>query len=110
MVLRVMAQDVTIGDVDLKAGDSVTLLIGAANADGRTFADGDELDLTRDPNHHLAFGAGPHLCLGAHLARLELRVALQEFHRRIPDYQLAPGADVHYSPGIRQANSLPLVC
>src|SRR5205807_6736540 len=95
--------------VDLKAGDFVTLLIGAANSDEREFPNGDELDLTRDPNHHLAFGAGPHLCLGAHLARLELRVGLEEFHRRIPDYRIADGAEIHYSPGIRQAASLPLV-
>src|SRR5439155_14965860 len=83
--------------------------IGAANGDEREFPEGDEVELTREPNRHLAFGAGPHLCLGAHLARLELRVGLQEFHRRIPDYEIAPGAEVHYSPGIRQANSLPLV-
>ena len=109
MVVRVVARDVTIGGVDLKAGDSVTLLIGAANSDEREFSDADDVDVNRDPNHHLAFGAGPHLCLGAHLARLELRVALEEFHRRIPDYRIAAGAEIHYSPGIRQANSLPLV-
>ena len=61
------------------------------------------MDFAREPNKHLAFGGGHHLCLGAHLARLELRVVLEELHRRIPDYRLAPGAEVHYSTGIRQA-------
>ena len=56
-----------------------------------------------------AFGGGPHRCLGSHLARLELQVALQEWHRRIPDYELAPGAELAYSPGIREIEHLPLV-
>ena len=49
------------------------------------------------------------MCLGAHLARLELRVALEELHRRIPDYRIADDTEIHYSPGIRQADHLPLV-
>ncbi len=57
----------------------------------------------------MAFGGSHHLCLGAHLARLELRVALEEFHRRIPEYRIADGAEIHFSPGIRQAANLPLV-
>ena len=59
-------------------------------------------------NRHVAFGGGHHLCLGAHLARLELRVALEELHARIPDYRIAAGADLHFSPAIRQAEHLPL--
>jgi cytochrome P450 len=109
VVLRILTRDISIGDVELHAGDHVTLLIGAANADGREFDDGDGVDIDRDPNRHLAFGAGNHLCLGAHLARLELRVALEELHRRIPDYRIPDDAEIHYSPGIRQADHLPLV-
>ena len=109
VVLRILTRDITIRDTALSAGDHVTLLIGAANADGREFADGEGCDIDRDPNRHLAFGAGNHLCLGAHLARLELCVALQELHRRIPDYRIADNAEIHYSPGIRQADHLPLV-
>jgi cytochrome P450 len=109
VVLRILTRDVTMGEVELHAGDHVTLLIGAANADGREFHDGDGLDIDRDPNRHLAFGAGNHLCLGAHLARLELCIALEELHRRIPDYRIADNAEIHYSPGIRQADHLPLV-
>jgi cytochrome P450 len=109
MVLpRTAAADMTLDDVTIRAGDGVTLVLGAANGDESAFGPA-EVDFGRDPNKHLAFGGGHHLCLGAHLARLELRVALEELHRRIPEYQLAPGAEVHFSTGIRQAEHLPLV-
>jgi cytochrome P450 len=109
VVLRILTRDLSIGDVELRTGDHVTLLIGAANADAREFADSEGVDIDRDPNRHLAFGAGNHLCLGAHLARLELCVALEELHRRIPDYRIPDDTEIHYSPGIRQADHLPLV-
>ena len=109
VVPRVMKQGVTMGGVELKAGDPVTIVLGAANTDDAEFGDAEGVDLARDPNKHVAFGAGNHLCLGAHLARLELRVALEEFHARIPDYRLAEGTELHFSPAIRQVHSLPLV-
>jgi len=108
MVLpRAAACDVEVGGVQLAKGDPVTLVLGAANIDDAEFGAG-EVDFHREPNRHVAFGGGPHLCLGAHLARLELRVALEELHARIPDYRLADGADIHFSTGIRQATRLPL--
>jgi cytochrome P450 len=108
MVPRVLLQDHEMGGVQMKAGDSVTLLIGAANADVAEFEDWGDVRFDRETNRHLAFGGGPHRCLGSHLARLELRVALEEFHRRIPEYELVHD-DIHFSPGIRQADRLPLV-
>jgi len=76
----------------IRAGDEVLLLYGAANRDPRVFPDPDMLDVTRPHNRHLAFGAGTHLCLGAHLARLEIRVLFEELLRRMPDWELAcPG-------------------
>jgi cytochrome P450 len=108
MVPRAVAQDVELGGVQLCAGDGVNLLLGAANMDEDAFGP-PTVDFRRDPNRHLAFGGSHHLCLGAHLARLELRVALEEFHARIPDYRIAEGAEVHYSTGIRQTEHLPLV-
>jgi cytochrome P450 len=107
VIPRAAAEDVTIRGVDIKKGDSVTLVLGAANDDEAEF-DAGVVDLDREPNKHLAFGGGHHLCLGAHLARLELRIALEELHARIPDYRLADGAEVHFSTGIRQAHALVL--
>jgi len=108
IVFREVKQDVELGGVQLKAGAHVNLVLGAANQDESEFGD-DAVVFGRDPNKHVAFGGSHHLCLGAHLARLELRVALEELHARIPDYRIADGADIHFSPGIRQANHLPLV-
>jgi cytochrome P450 family 142 subfamily A polypeptide 1 len=76
----------------IRAGDEILLLYAAANRDPRVFPDPDVLDVTRSRNRHLAFGAGTHLCLGAHLARLEIRVMTEELLRRIPDWELTdPG-------------------
>ncbi len=107
VVPRSVKQDFEMRGVDLRAGDAVTLVIGAADADELEFG-APAVDFGRVPNRHVAFGGGHHLCLGAHLARLELRVALEELHRRIPDYWIPDGVEVHYSPGIRQADRLPL--
>jgi cytochrome P450 len=108
MVARVVKQDATIGGVEVKAGDRAIILIGAADGDEREFDDADVVSFTRPANRHVAFGGGPHRCLGSHLARLELRVALEEFHRRIPEYRVPDGTELVYSPGIRQTMGLPL--
>ena len=81
------------------------MLIGSANTDDAEFADAEHVDFHREGNRHLAFGGGIHRCLGSHLARLELRVALEELHRRIPDYELAPDTtlDVHDGPALGRA-------
>jgi cytochrome P450 len=109
MVVRVLKQDCEVGGVQLHAGDHATLLIGAGNVDPAEFDRPESVDFAREANRHLAFGGGPHRCLGSHLARLELRVALEELHRRIPDYRIPDDADVRLSSAIRQAVSLPLV-
>jgi cytochrome P450 len=109
MVIRVLKQDCEMGGVQLHTGDHAILLIGAGNCDPDEFERAESADFGRESNRHLAFGGGPHRCLGSHLARLELRVAIEEFHRRIPDYRIAPDAEVNLSPAIRQAASLPIV-
>jgi cytochrome P450 len=109
MVPRVMARDAEVGGVEIKAGDSATLMLGAANCDRDAFDHADDVDFGRQANRHLAFGGGPHRCLGSHLARLELRIAIEEFHARIPRYDIREGTEIHFSPGIRQADNLPLV-
>jgi cytochrome P450 len=107
VVPRSIKEDVEMGGVQLCAGDGVMLALGAANDDESEFPD-PEVDFDRHPNRHVAFGGSNHSCLGAHLARLELRVTLEELHRRIPDYRIPDGVAVHFSPGIRQADHLPL--
>jgi len=79
---------VTIGGVELPAGTSITLLIGAANRDPERFPNPDRLDVSRNPNRHLAFASGPHQCVGIAVARLEGRIALGRFLARYPRYRL----------------------
>jgi len=107
MVPRIVATDFEVGGVEIKAGDSATLMIGAANCDHAEFEDAASVNFDREANRHLAFGGGPHRCLGSHLARLELRVAIEEFHRRIPEYRLVD-EEIRFSPGIRQADRVNL--
>jgi cytochrome P450 len=108
VVPRVLKQDCELRGQSMKAGDHVIFVLGAADTDPSEFDDAAAVDFDRPANRHLAFGGGPHRCLGSHLARMELRVALDELHRRIPDYELAPDASISYSAGIRQADHLPL--
>lgn len=109
-ILRVVAQPHEMHGVQMNPGDHVIVMLGAADTDPDEFGEGaDDLVLDRDVNRHLAFGGGPHRCLGSNLARFELRIALEEWHRRIPRYEIAEGAVLHYSPGIREIAELPLV-
>ena len=78
-----------IGGVALPAESRITLCIGAANRDPAQFEEPDRLDLARHPNRHVAFGSGPHQCVGMHLARLEGRIAIGRFLARFPAYALA---------------------
>ena len=109
VVPRVVKQDVTVGGMEIKQGELVTLLLGASNIDDEEFGNGDVVDFARERNRHLAFGAGAHRCLGSHLARMELRIAMEEWHKRIPEYEIKPGETPTYSPGIREVQFLPLV-
>ena len=107
-VARVAMQDVEVGGCPISKGERVSPLLGAANTDPAEFPDPDVVDFSRNPNRHRAFGGGPHRCLGSHLARMELRVALREFHRRIPDYEIPPGTQLTYTAALRSVESLPL--
>jgi cytochrome P450 len=109
VVVRVVARDTTFAGHELVAGQRVLLLLGSADTDGAEFEDADAVSFDRGVNRHLAFGGGPHRCLGSHLARMELRAAFEELHRRIPDYEIAPGDAPRYGGGIREVQYLPLV-
>ena len=108
-VTRLVKQDVRLSGVEIAAGQIAFLLLGAADTDAAEFAEAMRVDFARERNPHLAFGGGPHRCLGSHLARVELRVALEEIHRRIPDYALEPGHTPRMTFGIREVQGLPLV-
>jgi cytochrome P450 len=106
---RIVTRDVEFAGCPMKAGDRVLLSMPAADRDPLQFPDADTFDVSRASNRHLAFAAGPHRCLGSHLARLELAIALEEWHLRIPDYTLAPGADVTFHiGGVAGVDTLPL--
>jgi cytochrome P450 len=109
VVPRVALKDVTIRDFAIKKGEVVSFLIASANTDDAHFTQAQSVDFERERNIHVAFGAGPHRCLGSHLARMELQVAMEEWHKRIPDYSIKPGETPTYSPGIREVMYLPLV-
>lgn len=107
---RVASQDIELGGHTIPAGSRVQVAIAAANRDPAEHADPDEIDLRRQEPHH-AFGGGPHRCLGSHLARMEMREVLAEWHSRIPEYELAPGFTprVEWPTGLVGLDTLPLV-
>ena len=89
---RTATEDHELGGQRIRRGDQLLLLYGSANRDPRAFAEPDRLDVTRDHNRHVAFGFGTHFCLGAALARLEIRVMFEELLGRIPDWELVDPA------------------
>jgi cytochrome P450 len=107
-IARIAAEDTEVDGCPIKKGTHVMLLLGSANTDDEVHTSAGEVDLERNPNAHLAFGGGVHRCLGSHLARIELRVAMREFHRRIPEYHIVPGTKLEYTPGLRSLHTLPL--
>jgi cytochrome P450 len=110
-VPRVATRDVELPDGQLvTAGTAVTVSYGGANIDPSEFPDGFDVRFDREQNRHIAFGGGVHRCLGSHLARRELRIALGEWHRRIPSYSIKPGHEqLEFPPGLRHIKDLTLV-
>ena len=86
---RTATRDTELAGVRIKENDKVVVFYASANRDADVFPEPDRFDVGRTPNEHLAFGIGPHFCLGANLARLEIRVMFEELLRRLPDMQLA---------------------
>ncbi|MEV0667086.1 cytochrome P450 [Actinomadura luteofluorescens] len=106
---RKLTRDVELRGCPMKAGEMVMLPTAMATRDPRAVPAAATVDIDRPPSRHLAFGAGPHRCLGAHLARLELQIALREWHARIPDYRIAPGAaPVEHASLVLGLDTLPL--
>jgi cytochrome P450 len=108
-VARIATRDTDVRGCPISAGEHVMAVIGSANVDDAAVPDAGSLRWDREANRHLAFGGGIHRCLGSHLARVELRVALREWHRRIPDYAVKPGVELEYTAGIRTLQTFPMV-
>lgn len=106
---REVQEDQDFEGLELQKGDVVWMGVAQANRDPRKFDDPDTFDIDRpNANQHLAFGGGPHRCLGMHLARLELKVVLEEWHQRIPEYRIAEGAELRERGVQLSMSSLPL--
>jgi cytochrome P450 len=109
---RYVATRCEVGGMVLERGDKIVPLLGAANRDGRAFAEPDAFDVGRSPNRHVAFGAGPHFCVGAHLSRFEGRIAFTRLIERHPNLRLAVGREAlrwrQNGSGLRGLEALPV--
>ncbi len=107
---RRLGHDVEYKGCPMKAGDRILMNFPAANRDPKVFPDADRVVLDRQINRHVAFGAGIHRCAGSNLARMELRVAIEEFITRIPRFSLQPGGAVSWAGGqVRGPREVPVV-
>jgi cytochrome P450 len=107
---RFAIEDIEINGRKIPAGTQMSMSWAAANLDPAFFEDPLTVDFSRTSIPHVTFASGFHRCLGSHLARMELRTALDQFHRRIPDYQIRPGTELHYEAlPVRLVNPLPIV-
>jgi cytochrome P450 len=108
-MVRATTRDVEMHGKMIPRGDKMMLIIGAANHDPRRFERPDVFDIDRVMDRHLAFGFGPHFCLGARLARLEARVSLEEIHKRLPDYRVdESGVSVVHAGNVAGLATLPI--
>ena len=106
---RIAADDVELHGCPVKQGDRVLLNFPAANRDPDAFPDADQVIIDRQLNRHVAFGAGIHRCAGSNLARMELRVALEEWLARIPTFRLQPDREVTWAGGqVRGPREVPV--
>lgn len=108
-ILRFAMADSSVAGTPIPAGSMVALLLGSANRDERRFADPDRFDMARDQSRHIAFGHGIHFCIGAALARLEARVAIEEIVKRYDQITPVPGElSWNYAITVRGPTKLPL--
>ncbi len=105
---RTAKEDVTVAGVEVRKGERIAALLGSANRDPEAFDDADEFDIARDPNRHIAFGAGIHFCLGAPLARLELSVTVPRLLERMPGLRLAGDPAQRDTFVLRGYHSIPV--
>lgn len=106
---RLVVEDVERHGVQLRKGDRVLMSWGMSGRDPEVFERPGDVDLDRESTRHLAFGIGPHRCLGMHMARRVLRTAFEEWHARIPEYHVTPGQELNFLYStVRSVHSLNL--
>jgi cytochrome P450 len=106
---RIVTRDVDLRGTQLQAGDRVLVHFGSANRDTDVFEHADELDFTRERNPHVGFGIGVHRCIGMHLARQQIRIAIDTLLEGVTNLRLAPGAEIARRPGMsRVLYALPI--
>jgi len=109
VVGREIVKETEIGGRRLRDGEMVMLAFGAANRDPAMFPDADRVIIDRTENRHAAFGLGIHRCIGSNLARMEIRIALEEWLGQFPDFILSAGAVVKWSAGtVRGPRQIPV--
>jgi camphor 5-monooxygenase len=107
---REVRDDIEYGGVQLRKGDMVAVPTPLVGTDERINRDALKVDFRRESNEHATFGNGPHLCPGAHLARTEIRITIEEWLARIPEFAIAPGAEIRFRGGlVGVVDGLPLV-
>ena len=106
---RRVTQDVVIEGVQMKVGDYIAMIYSLGSLDPKHTACPMQADFTRAPNRHVAFGMGPHRCVGSNLARMELRIAIEEWLKRIPEFSLDPDQEILAHSGIYGLVNLPLI-
>jgi cytochrome P450 len=110
MVFRTVARSAVVAGRDVQPGQKVCVLFGAANRDPEVFERPDEFDVDRPQNRHLTFSGGPHRCVGSNLARLQIRIAIEQLLTRLGAFRIPDGTVVQYAPPnqARSLSSLPL--
>jgi cytochrome P450 len=107
---RIVTEDLEFGGCPMHEGDRVLMNFPAANRDPDAFPDADKVVIDRQVNRHVAFGAGIHRCAGSNLARMEMRVAIEEFISRIPTFRLDPDGEVTWAGGqVRGPRTVPVL-
>jgi cytochrome P450 len=108
--VRAAAKDIDFEGVSMKAGERVMLYLPAADLDPKQFSNSDQYDFNREEKAHIAFGGGPHRCLGSHLARVELQTVYEQMLSRLPNFRLDPGKPLKFHGGnVTGVDTLPLI-
>lgn len=106
---RTVTKGCTFAGTELEEGDRVLLCFPSANRDEEEFPNPDEIDIERQPNRHVAFGSGAHRCIGAHVARAEIKFLITEFLRRMPDYRIAESGVAWHTGDTWGLKALPVI-